>query len=94
MARGGGRRAPLLSRLYALDGAYHRLRAAIPSNSTRRKRAIVPHDDHGSNWTIALHDAHFQSDLAAAGGRRRLFRLQLRREAWKGMGEKKSEEEM
>jgi len=43
----------------ALDGIYHPLRAAIPSNSTRRGRP-VRRDTQGKNRIITVHDAVFQ----------------------------------
>ena len=43
----------------ALDGIYHPLRAAFPSNSTRRKRTVRT-ASHGTDGVITLYDSAFQ----------------------------------
>ena len=45
----------------ALDGIYHPLRAAIPSNSTRRKLRLA--FQIGMNGAVTLHGASFQKTL-------------------------------
>ena len=43
----------------ALDGIYHPLRAAFPSNSTLRKRTVRT-ASHGTDGVITLYDSAFQ----------------------------------
>ena len=62
----------------ALDGIYHPLRAAIPSNSTRWKPA-VRYQPLGIDGTVTLHGAPFQETLPNIDNWLDFSRLQFRR---------------
>ena len=56
-----------VSRQYlALDGIYHLLWAAFPSNPTLRKRLVEP-QSHGPDGVLTLSDAPFQGTWGRAG---------------------------
>ena len=60
----------------ALDGIYHPLWAAIPSNSTRREQ-VVNNGFQGMYGIITLHDAKFLVDLALDHQWHYFYRLQF-----------------